>query len=67
MALSVVHDADVCTGTSTVTRSHIIPVNKHLNIRNAVVLLMVPLASCDRKHVIATYMPKTNMPLKYHI
>ena len=63
MALSVKHDTDVNTGT----KNHIIPLNNHLNIRNAMVSLMVALSLCDRKHVIAIYMPKTSMSLKYHI
>ena len=40
---------------------HIIPINNHLNMANAKVSLIVPSASYDRKHVIAIYLPKTNI------
>ena len=48
------HYTDVRTGTSTGTNSHIIPIMP----------LMTASASCDRKHVIVMYVPKTNVPLK---
>ena len=46
---------------------HIIPLNNHLNKRNVMLLLIAPSEFCDRKHVIAIYMLKTNMPLKCNI
>ena len=67
MALSMVHDTHASTSTSTGTKSHIIPLTNHLNKRNVMVWLMGTSASHDRKHAIAMYMPKTNMPLKCHI
>ena len=54
------------TGTSTGTKNHI-SLNNHLNMTNAMISLMVPLASNDKKHVIAMYLPKSIMPLKCQI
>ena len=51
MASSIVHDTDASTGTSTGTNGHILPLNNHFNMKNAMMSLMVPLAPCDRKHV----------------
>ena len=65
--IGTVNDTDARTSTSTGTKCHIIPLNNHLNNRNAMVSLMTPSASCDRKHVTAMHIPKTNMPLKSHI
>ena len=48
-------------------QNHIIRLNNHFNMMNAVVSLMAPSASRNTKHVIAMYVPKTNMPLKCHI
>ena len=48
-------------------KSHIIPLNNHLNKIYTMVSLMVPSVSCEKKHVIAMYVPKTNMPLQSHI
>ena len=62
MALSVAHGIDISTGTHTSSKDHIMPLNNHLNISNAMVSLMDP-----QHHVIAIYMTKTNMPLKCHI
>ena len=67
MASSMVLDTDASNGTNTVTISHIIPLNNHLNMTNAMVSWMAPSASCDRKHVTAMYIPKYNIPLKCHI
>ena len=51
------------TGTSTGTKSHIIPLNNHLNMMNAMMSLMVTSASCDSKHIIAKYVSKLICPL----
>ena len=63
MTSSMAHDTDTSTGTKT----HTIPLNNHFHRTNAVVSLVAPCASCDRRHVIAMYMPRTNMLLKCHI
>ena len=39
------YGTDVSTGTSTSTKGHIIPLNHHCNITNAMVSLMTPLPS----------------------
>ena len=61
------HDTDTSTSASSGIKSHKLPLNNHLHKINAVVSLMPPSASYDRKHVIAMYAPKPNMPLEYHI
>ena len=70
MAMTVAHDTDASTSTSTGTKV-IIPLNCHLNKRNAIVSLMTASASCDKKHVIAMYMPKlicpSNVTYKSHV
>ena len=55
-------DTDTKTGTNTGRKSQMIPLNNHLNMTNAIVSLMTPSASGDRKHVIAIYMPKLLCP-----
>ena len=45
--------------TSNGTKSHIIPLNNHLNIRRTMLSLMASSASCDRKHDIAMLMPES--------
>ena len=60
--MSKAHVTDASTGT----KSHIIPLNNHPNIRNEMVKLMAPTASSDRKHVIATYGTKTIMSSMPH-
>ena len=57
-----VNGTDASTGTNTSTKGHKIYVNNHLNITNAMVLLMAPPESyyC---HVH----DKTTMPLKCHV
>ena len=59
--MSVTHDNDTSTGTSTGTESPIISLSNHLNITNAKVSLLEQSESCDRIHVIAINMQKTNM------
>ena len=64
MTLSVAHGIDASTGTSTNTKGHIIPLNNHLNITNAMVSLMAPSASCWSNQICpsnATHKP--NMPI----
>ena len=53
MALSMAHDTDASSSISSDTKSHIIPVNNHLNKTNAMVSLLAPSALCDRKHITA--------------
>ena len=67
MELSMAHDTDASTNTSTSTESHIMPLNNHLNKGNRMASLMAPSVSCDRNHVTAMYMPKTNMVFKCYI
>ena len=43
MASSTTHDTDARIGTSTGTKSHIIPLNNHPNMTNAMMSLMTPL------------------------
>ena len=64
-ALSMAHDIDVSTSTST-GNEVIMPPNKYLNMTKAMVPLIAP-SACARKHVIAKYMPKIYVSLKYHI
>ena len=54
------HDTD--THTSTSAKSHLISLNNELNITYAMVSLIAPSVSCDRKHAIDLYIPKTNIP-----
>ena len=56
------NDTDVSIGTGT--KSHIIPLNNHLNMLNAIVSLMAT-SACDRKHVIAMYVPKMGHLCQY--
>ena len=63
MASPMAHDTDASTGTNTGTKSHIILLNNHLNMTNAMVSLMVSSTSCDRKHVTAMKLPTTKMPI----
>ena len=67
MVSAMAHDNDASTDTKTGTRSHIIPLNYQLNMKNAMVPLIAMSASYDRKQVIAMHVPTTNMPLKCHI
>ena len=62
MALSMAHDIDASTGTSTHSRTYIIPSYNHLNMTNTMVSLIAPLTSCGWKLAIAMKVPKTNMP-----
>ena len=57
LPLSVAHDTDANTSTSTGTKSHLIPPRNHLNMVNARVLLMAPSASFGRKHVTVIFVP----------
>ena len=66
MADSMPHDTVASAGTNTGTKSHIIPLNNHLNMTNATITLMTQSASYDRKHIMAMYMHRTNVPLKCH-
>ena len=43
---SIVNGNGASTGSSTSTKCHMIPLNNHLNITNAMVSLMAPSASC---------------------
>ena len=54
MSSSMADDTDVCTGTSTDTKSHKIPLHNYLNMTNAMVSLMALSASYVGKHGIAT-------------
>ena len=67
MGLSMAHDTDASTSISTCTKNHIVLLNNHLNIKNAMVSLLTLSASCDKKHVIAMYVQKPTMPLKCYI
>ena len=67
MDLSMAHDTDTRTTASTGTKSHIITLNNHLNNINAILSLIAPSASCDRKHVIVMNVPKANRAVKSHI
>ena len=62
MSSPMAHDTDARTGTSIGTKSHIIPLNNHLNMTNTMVSLMAASTSCDSTHAIAIYIPKNNMP-----
>ena len=59
IASSMAHDTDASTGG---TEGHMIPLNNHPNMTEAIVSLMVPPASCDRKHIIAMLMQKLICP-----
>ena len=65
--IPMAQDTDASTDTSTGTKSHIIHLNNQLYMTNAMVSLRAISASCDRKHFIAMYVPKFNMPLKCYI
>ena len=52
------HDTHFNTGTSTGTKSHVIPLIKHVNMTDAMVSVTAISASCDRKHVTAMNVPK---------
>ena len=60
------HAAGIGTSTSTDIKCHIIPVNNHYNMTNVMVSLM-KLSACDRKHVFAMYWLKLICPLNVHI
>ena len=64
MIQSVAHDTDDSIGTNTAIKSHTIPLNNHLNMINEIVSWTEPSASCEKKHLISMYVPKTDMPLK---
>ena len=68
MSLSMAHDTDATINTSTGTeKSWIISLYYHLNMPNAKVSLLAPSETCDRKQVIAMYVPKSNLSFKCHI
>ena len=58
MALSMAHDTDASTSISSWHKKSLILPNNHPHMTNAMVPLMVLSATCDRKHVIARYVPK---------
>ena len=60
------HDTNASTGISTGTNNYTILLINHFNM-NAMMSLISPSASCNGKHVIAMYVPGTNMTLKCHI
>ena len=55
MVPSIANDTDASTSASTGTKSYVTPLNNHLNMTNAMVSLMAPSASCDRKDAIAMF------------
>ena len=57
----MVHDIASSTSTSTGTEIHASE-NNYLNMRNEMVSLMATATSCNRKHVVAMYMPKLICP-----
>ena len=67
VALSMKHDTYASTTTSTGTSSHTIPLNNHVNKTYSVLSMVASLVSCDRKHITAIYITKTNMPIKCNI
>ena len=60
------HDNDASTDTSTSTKSHVKPPNNHQHDKCNTVIDDTP-ESCDRRHIIAIHVPKTNMLLKCYI
>ena len=55
------HYTDATTGT----KNHVIPLNNYLNMMNAMMSLMAPSASYDRKNCIC-YISCTDIPTHRH-
>ena len=49
---SIAHGTHASNSTSTSTKGHIVPLNNHLNIKNAIVSLIAP-SALDYCHVHA--------------
>ena len=67
MELHMEHDTDASIGTTTDTKSYVIPLNNHPNKGNVMMSLTAQSASCDRKHVTAMCMSISKMSVKCHI